>query len=264
MLASLQRRLGTENEINVKMTLVAYAGMMGSSVKQPPVELTIAWHKPDFYYTYEVDSGKGPTCWYWLEEGKLHAVEYWRNLRGMKPDELRARGVCVTDFVRVAGPKPEAAFQLARERTKSFALVGSYGMHMLDVLREANPKAVSVERRAAGWRLREKATDFKSSFVRNSLFEDKSSAYVTNDLAEGKQPLKGIAIYPDLKRHPDVASPEVNFHEMSFSLDRKGLQFPKNTEIIKSVEVKSSDRISAELIDSLRPVSVKQERRRKE
>ena len=88
---------------------------------------------------------------------------------------------------------------------------------MLDVLREANANAMSVEKRDSKWRLREKATDFKSSLVRESLYKEKTNAFVVIEvgLAGDKQPLKRIAIYPDIKKYPNVAE-ELTFRDIAF------------------------------------------------
>ena len=147
----------------------------------------------------------------------------------------------MTNFAKVAGDKPEAAFRLAKDRTGSFAFIGSSGAEMLEVFEEANPKAMSVEKRDSGWRLRERATDFKSSLVRESLYDDKSSAFVVVDVATGEQPLKRIAIYPDVKKYPDLAAIEVSLRDIAFRFDRKDLPPPKHAEVIKSVEVKSPE-----------------------
>ncbi len=93
LLAPLQKRLGTENQVCVKMTLVAYAGMMGGMAKQPPINLTIARRKPDFYYVYEApssDDPRNPACWYQLEGGQLLALEYWAHWPGREPRGPRA------------------------------------------------------------------------------------------------------------------------------------------------------------------------------
>ena len=121
-LASLQQRLRTAAEGHVELSLSLYAGGHGIAVKQLPKTVAIAWHKPDLYYVHQPQSGKSPApaCWYWLEEGRSQAFEYWE--KGRPYDQVRARGVRVVNFKpQLAGDGPEAAFRLAEDKALAFA-----------------------------------------------------------------------------------------------------------------------------------------------
>ncbi len=81
--------------------------------------------------------------------------------------------------------------------------------------------------RDSKWRLREKATDFKSSLVRESLYKEKTNVFVVIEvgLAGDKQPLKRIAIYPDIKKYPNVAE-ELTFRDIAFDFAARTSCFP--------------------------------------
>jgi hypothetical protein len=166
-----------------------------------------------------------------------------------------ARGVCVVNFAQLAEDGAAAAFRLAKDKALEFAFLGGTGAAFLEVLDEAEPKAMAIEQGQGRWTMKQKGTDFKNWMVRDSTLDDRTATLVVLDLVEGAQPLKSISIYPDFKRFPDYSSSAV-INKIKFVLDRKGLTFPKQQEVTKPVELKAKDKIRSEILDSLRPVPI--------
>jgi len=221
--------------------------MMGGSIKQPTIHVTMAWHKPAFYYLHEFAWVNNPDSWYWLDRGELQQFESWKGKKGSRG---RAHGVRITNFARVAGDTPEAGFRLAKEKAHVLDFVGDTAARFVELIPEANRKAMTVERHDAVSVLKQKATEFRSSLVKDSLLEDKNAAFVVFEIVEGRQPLKAISIYRDQKKLPDYCD-SAQFDDVEFVLDRKKLIFPGPKEAIKSVEVKNRDKIHTELLSTV-------------
>jgi hypothetical protein len=252
-LASAQQQLASAEKAYLEVTLSYYMSGQGVTVKQPPASAVIAWEKPSFYYVYEpqLDKSANPACWYWLVESKLQAFQLWE--KGRPYDHAQARGVRVTNFAQLSGDGADAAFRLAKDKTIDFAVVGGHAANYLELLNEAHSKAMEIEKRDGGWRLKQKATDFKNLIVQESLPDDKSGAFVVFDVAEAEQPLKAISIYYDLNKWPEYGE-SMAIDKLQFALDRKSLTFPKQPELIKPVELKEKGKLRSEVLDSIPPV----------
>lgn len=237
-LAEVQRRLATANEGYVQMSLSVWAGMWGGAAKQPPIGVTVAWHKPDFYYLHTAAWGDNPETWYWLVGGELQFFESWK---AKTDSRARAHGVRVVDFARVAGNTPDAGFRLAKEKVIDLDIVGDTAAKFLEVLNQADPKSMTVEKRGSGWLMKQKATDF-GKWVQEHQYENKQGI-VAFDVVKGKQPLKAISIFADPAKYPTFCD-TVRFEIIEFVLDRKRLSFPRPQEAIRSVEVKDKDKIN--------------------
>lgn len=114
---------------------------------------------------------------------------------------------------------------------------------------------MTIQQLDEGWALKQRATEFGSWIVRDSLGDDKAAAFVVFEIAEGEQSLKHISIYPDMTKWPEY-SQSATIHKMEFDVDRNALAFPKQNEVIRPVEVKKKTEIESAILDSLRPVAV--------
>ena len=116
----------------------------------------------------------------------------------------RKRGASGSSILRsLRGMVRRRTYRLANKKAVDFAFVGGTGAAFLDMLGEAQPKQMAVEKRDGGWSLKQHATDFRNWMVRLSLVDDKdkSAAFVVFDMGEDPR-LKAISIYPDIKKLP--------------------------------------------------------------
>jgi len=258
-LTALQERLSKAPEGYSKMSLSLYAAGHGIAVKQVPKEVTVAWQKPSFYFVHETQSGNNPApaCWYWLEEGQLQIYQHWEKCQPY--DRAQVRGVRVANFRQLAGGQADAAYSLAKDKAIDFAFLGGTAADFLEILTESHPNQMEIERHGAGWQLKQKATDFKSRLVRESLLDNKDAAFVVFDIVADKQFLKAISIYPDLKKRPEYCE-SASIEALELSLNREKLKFPKQQQPIKRLDLKNKTEITSEIIDSIHPEAVPAQR----
>ncbi len=245
-LASIQRALKTERELDTQVQLTVYY--------QGPVLVRVAWREPDFLYIHVGQFGDNPEQWYWYENQKLCVYEDCP-VRGV-------RGICVTNILQIAEGNAERAFELVLSKSENVTYYGKVGVGLLRLIQDAATDRLEINETETTWLLKAATDAFDTKRIEPFLSGTEDRTFVVFELPRTARivpEVDSIRVWLEIvPNEPGVAYPPeaaiiARFETIQFSLDRERLTFPKPPiGAMKAIELDSVDEINVDIMYSVR------------